>query len=85
MDRDKKYLEDKADWLTTTAADLSEQLNKKKNLASVAQLAYQDMLDGDEIVQVQVVVTRREVDFIGDFITIETEERKNVKGNGKRE
>ena len=65
--------EDAVNLLIISAKDLQRQLNDKRHLISVAQVAFESVLDNDEIVQVQVVVTRRKEDFIGDFETVETE------------
>ena len=55
--------------LEISAKDLLKQLNDIKKAHHVKQKAFQFLLDNDEEVQVQVIVTRCEDDFLDDFQT----------------
>lgn len=57
--------------LALTAKDLSKKLNQDKTLLYVKQYAAAHMLDNDEEVQIQVLITRDKDDFLEDFCTEE--------------
>lgn len=61
-DSEKKLLE-------FSAKDVLKQLNVRKSVHSVKMKAFQFLLDNDEEVQVQVIVTRNEPYFLDDFET----------------
>jgi len=57
------------DLLRISAKETLEGLNSNTDYKSVRQKAFEALLDNGEIVHVQVIATRDEHDFIGDFAT----------------
>lgn len=57
------------DLLACSARDLCKTLNDNKKSLHVRMKAFDHLLDGDEEVQVHVLITRDENDFLDDFQT----------------
>lgn len=55
------------DLLTNTAKILSEELNENKDALHVKMKAFNHLLDGDEEVEVHIIVTRDKDDFLDDL------------------
>lgn len=55
--------------LEISAKDLSKELNQNKEALHVRMKAFDHLLDGDEEVQVHVLITRDKSDFLDDFQT----------------
>lgn len=53
--------------LEISAKDLSKELNQNKEALHVRMKAFDHLLDGDEEVQVHVLITRDKSDFLDDF------------------
>ena len=70
-----ELLQPAKDLLISSSKDLIEKLNENNEASYVKQKAFQYLLDNGEKVQVQVMVTREEDDFLDDFVT---EEMTNI-------
>lgn len=53
--------------LEISAKDLSKELNEDKKALHVRMKAFDHLLDGNEEVQVHVLITRDKSDFLDDF------------------